>query len=121
MDASTTVIDAQANVEGTLRGKDAQIMGRFKGEIEITGRLVMGDGSKVEAKVTADAVEIGGEYKGVLKARSLALHEKARVEGTVDAQSLSIREGAQLNGAVNAGAGRGGAAAVLPRPATGLA
>ena len=37
MDATTTVIDAQANVEGTLRGKDAQIMGRFKGEIEVTG------------------------------------------------------------------------------------
>ena len=118
MDA-TTVIDAQANIEGTLRGKDAQVLGRFKGEIELTGRLVLGDGSKVDAKVVADAIEIGGEFKGDLKARSLALLEKARVEGTVETQNISMREGAQLNGAVNAG-GKGGAASTL-KPASGSA
>jgi cytoskeletal protein CcmA (bactofilin family) len=103
MDSGTT-IDAQADFDGTLRGKDAQVLGRFKGQIELTGRLVLGEGSKVEAKVTADAVEIAGEFKGELKARNLALLDKARVEGTIDAQSLSVREGAQLNGQVNAGA-----------------
>ena len=36
---STTVIDAHADVEGKLRGKDAQILGGFQGEIELTGRL----------------------------------------------------------------------------------
>jgi cytoskeletal protein CcmA (bactofilin family) len=118
MDA-TTVIDAQANIEGTLRGKDAQVLGRFKGEIELTGRLVLGDGSHVDAKVVADAVEIGGQFKGDLKTRSLALLEKARVEGTVETQNISMREGAQLNGAVNAG-GKGGSTSTL-RPASGAA
>jgi cytoskeletal protein CcmA (bactofilin family) len=102
-----TVIDAQADIEGTLLGKDAQVLGRFKGQIEVTGRLVLGDGSKVEAKIAADAVEIGGEFKGEIKTRSLTLLEKARVDGNVEAQTLTIREGARLNGAVNAGAGGG--------------
>ena len=115
-----TVIDAQASIEGTLKGKDAHVLGRFKGEIEVTGRLVLGEGSRVDAKVTADVVEIAGEFKGELKARSLALQEKARVEGTLETQSLSVREGAQLNGSVNAGRAGGNVAAV-PRPVGGLA
>jgi cytoskeletal protein CcmA (bactofilin family) len=106
MDSATTVIDTQADIEGTLRGKDAQVLGRFRGQIDLTGRLVLGEGAKVDAKVTADTVEIAGEFKGELKARSLSVLEKGRVEGTIDAQRLAMREGALLNGSVNAGDGR---------------
>ena len=98
-----TVIDANADVEGTLKGKDAQVLGRFRGEVQLSGRLVMGEGSRVDAKVTADAAEISGEFKGDITARSVTLAEKARVEGSVDAQVLVVREGAQLNGSVSAG------------------
>ncbi|HEX6739717.1 MAG TPA: polymer-forming cytoskeletal protein [Vicinamibacteria bacterium] len=105
MDADKpTLIDAKAEVEGTLIGKDVQVLGRFKGEIEISGRLVVGEGGRVEARVTADAVEVAGDLKGDLKTRSLVLLEKARVDGNLDAQILAVREGAQLNGAVNTGA-----------------
>ena len=105
MDADKpTLIDAKAEVEGTLIGKDVQVLGRFKGEIEISGRLVVGEGGRVEARVTADAVEVAGDLKGDLKTRSLVLLEKARVDGNLEAQTLSVREGAQLNGAVNTGA-----------------
>ena len=98
-----TLIDAQTDVEGKLRGKDALVRGRFKGEIEVSGKLVLGEGSRVEATVVADAAEISGELKGDIKARSLVLAEKARVQGTVDAQVLVVREGAWLSGSVAAG------------------
>jgi cytoskeletal protein CcmA (bactofilin family) len=120
---STTTIDTQADVEGTLKGKDAQVLGRFRGQIELTGRLVLGEGARVEARVVADVVEIAGDFKGDLKARALTLLEKGRVDGTVDAQRLSVREGAMLNGGINAG-DRAGAdrPLVAPRaPVTGLA
>ena len=100
---TTTTIDTQADVEGTLRGKDAQVLGRFRGQIELTGRLVLGEGARVEARVVADVVEIAGDFKGDLKARALTLLEKGRVDGTVDAQRLAVREGALLNGGINAG------------------
>ena len=101
---NVTVIDAQTSVEGKLRGKDAIVRGRFKGEIEISGRLVLGEGSRVEATIVADAAEISGELKGDVRARSLVLAEKARVQGTVDAKVLVVREGAWLSGSVAAGA-----------------
>ena len=78
-DDKATVIDAQADVDGKLKGKDAQILGRFRGEVELTGRLALGEGARVDAKVHADAVEIAGEFKGEIKARTVTLAEKARV------------------------------------------
>ena len=104
MDAEKrTLIDAQSELEGTLKGKDAQVQGRFHGIIELTGRLVLSEGSKVDAQVVADAAEIAGEFKGDLKVRSLVLLEKARVHATLETETLSVREGAQLNGSVKAG------------------
>jgi len=115
-DDKATVIDAQADVDGKLKGKDAQIIGRFRGELELTGRLVLGEGARVDAKVQADAVEIAGEFKGEIKARTVTLAEKARVEASVDAQILVVREGAQLDGAIATGKGKA-AAAAAPAPA----
>ena len=120
MESATTIIDAQADVEGTLKGKDAQVLGRFRGQIELTGRLVLGEGARVDARVVADAVEIAGEFKGELKARSLSVLERGRVEGSIDAQRLAMREGALLNGSVNAGEGKSAPAPARPSM-TGLA
>ena len=107
-----TLIDADSDVEGKLKGKDARILGKFKGEIALSGRLVLGEGSRVEGKVVADAAEIAGTYKGDLNVRSLVLLDKGRAEGTLDAKTLAVREGAQINGSVNAGQGASTQAAV---------
>ena len=114
-----TVINAQGDFEGTLKGKDAQIFGRFRGEIELSGRLTLGEGARVQARVVADSAEIAGDFRGDLKLRSLILLEKGRIEGTLEAQTMTVREGAQLNGSVNTGALRqaGGAVAPPPKPA----
>jgi cytoskeletal protein CcmA (bactofilin family) len=113
-DEKNTFIDAQADIEGKLKGKDAVVHGRFRGEIALTGKLVLGEGARVEASVTADAAEIAGELKGDVRARSVTLAEKARVQGTLDARVLVVREGAWLSGSVAAGES---AAKTAPTPA----
>ncbi len=122
MDDKTTLIDSQADVDGVIKGRDVHIFGRFKGEITLTGRLVLGEGSRVEAKATAEAADISGEFKGELMVKSLVLHEKARVEASLDAETLAVREGAYVNGLVNA-RGRAGAVkpAAPPKPAGAVA
>ena len=100
-----TLVDAQADIEGTLKGRDARILGRFKGEVDVSGQLVMGESSRVDAKVTAGAAEVAGEFKGEIRAKSVTLTEKARVRGRIDAEALAMREGAQLDGEVNVGRG----------------
>ena len=115
--STPTSIGSDAEFEGVLTGKDAQVLGRFKGEVLVSGKLTIGEGARVDAKVTADVVEVAGSFKGNLVARSLILLEKARVDGSVEAKSLAVRDGALLNGAVNVGA----AAAATPTPARGVA
>ena len=117
----TTLIDTQSAIEGKLTGKDARVLGRFKGEVELTGLLHVGESGRVEAKVKADVVEIAGQYDGELQTRSLVLLEKARVNGTLDAQTIAVREGAQINGSVNAGGKGRLAMPAVPRPATATA
>ena len=106
-DDKATLIDANADVEGKLKGRDAHILGRFRGEVEVSGRLVLGEGARVDARVAADAAEISGEFKGEIKVRALTLTEKARVQGNVDAELLVVREGAQLDGTIRAGGANG--------------
>jgi cytoskeletal protein CcmA (bactofilin family) len=118
MDA--TLIDAKSEVQGKLTGRDARILGRFRGEIDLTGRLETGEGSSVDARVKAEVVEIGGELTGEILARRVTLLEKARVEGKVRSEGLCVREGARLDGGVEATgpAPDPGAARILPPPST---
>ncbi len=116
-DEKATVIDAQADFEGKLKGKDAVIHGRFKGEVALSGRLVIAEGSKVEATVSADAVEVAGELKGDVRARALTLAEKARLQGTIDARVLVVREGAWLSGSVTSGEQKTASPGPAPAPA----
>src|SRR3954469_3963930 len=64
MSSATTVIDAHADIEGTLKGKDAQILGRFRGTIELTGRLVLGEGARGAAQGGAGTVGGPGGRQG---------------------------------------------------------
>lgn len=103
MEAEKTVVDAQCEFQGRLTGRDARVLGRFRGDIELQGKLMTGEGSKVEARIKADAAEISGEFVGEIVVRSLTLTEKARVEGNVQTDVLSVREGAWLQASVNTG------------------
>jgi len=100
-----TLVDAQADIEGNLRGRDARILGRFKGEVDVSGQLVLGDASRVEAKIKAGTAEVGGEFRGEIRARKVTLTEGARVSGRIDAEVLSMRDGAKLDGEIVVGKG----------------
>jgi cytoskeletal protein CcmA (bactofilin family) len=112
MDAqnSSTVIDGQADIEGILKGRDARILGRFRGEVDVTGQLVLGESSRVDAKIKAGAAEVGGEFRGEIQAKSVTLTEGARVQGRIDADTLAMRDGARLDGEMSVGQGAAGAA-----------
>jgi cytoskeletal protein CcmA (bactofilin family) len=104
----TTLIDAQADVEGTLKGKDARILGRFRGEAVLTGHFVMGEGGRAEATLRAESAELAGQFEGDLSATRVTLGERARFEGTIEAEKLVVREGAVMNGRVAAGGSTAG-------------
>jgi cytoskeletal protein CcmA (bactofilin family) len=118
MTEDKTVVDAQAQLEGKLSGKDATVNGRVRGEIALTGRLLIGEEGRVHATIAADAVEVAGHVEGDVRARSVTLRETARVKGRVEAQTLVVKEGAWLSGPVASGeAPKREAATPHPAPA----
>lgn len=102
-DDKATLVDAQSQLEGKLTGKDATVNGRVKGEIALTGRLLIGEEGRVHASVAAEVVEVAGQLEGDVRARAVTLRETARVKGRIDAKALVVREGAWLSGPVASG------------------
>jgi len=112
-----TFIDAETSIDGKIQGKDATIAGRFKGEIHLTGALVLAPSASVDATVQAELVEVGGAFAGKVTSRKVIVLETGKVTGTLDAGQLVLKEGAVLNGPVAAGkSASAGPAAVQPTP-----
>lgn len=103
-----TFIDAETSIDGKIQGKDATIAGKFKGEVNLTGSLVLSATANVDATVQAELVEVGGTFSGKLTSRKVVVLETGKVIGTLDTGQLVVREGAVLNGPVAAGKGASG-------------
>jgi cytoskeletal protein CcmA (bactofilin family) len=106
-----TFIDAETSIEGKIIGKDASIAGSFKGEIQLTGTLVLTPTANIDATVRSELVEVGGAFAGKISSRKVVVLETGKVTGTIDAGQLVVREGAVLNGPVAAGKSAQAAAA----------
>ena len=110
-ESGRTFIDADTAIDGKIQGKDATIAGKFKGEVHVSGSLVLTSSANVDATVQAELVEVGGTLAGKITARKVVVLETGKVTGTLDAGQLVVKEGAVLNGPVAAGKGASGSAA----------
>jgi cytoskeletal protein CcmA (bactofilin family) len=103
--------------EGTVR-----IDGKFTGTIVTNDVLVIGEGAKVAAEITAGTVIVHGEISGNVKAKSaVELHHPARMKGNVETPSLMIEKGVMFEGQTKMDGVEKSAAASKPAPATPIA
>jgi cytoskeletal protein CcmA (bactofilin family) len=100
--APSTSIDSTSDLKGTLRCKETiRIDGRVKGEVECDKTVLIGEGGKVHASIVADIVQISGEVKGNITARSkITLERTASVIGDLSTPGIVIEEGAKLQGRI---------------------
>jgi cytoskeletal protein CcmA (bactofilin family) len=103
--------DGKLTFEGQVR-----IDGKFNGQISTKDTLVIGEGAKVTAEISAGTVIVNGVVEGNIKASQLVeLHQPGRVKGSIDTPSLSMDRGVILEGTVKMeNAGKGGAPASTP-------
>ncbi|MHB1845777.1 MAG: bactofilin family protein [Deltaproteobacteria bacterium] len=86
--------EGKLSFEGTVR-----IDGKFSGEIHTNDVLVIGEGAKIQAEISAGSVVVNGEVSGNIKAKtSIELHHPARVRGNLETPSLSIDKGVIFEG-----------------------
>jgi cytoskeletal protein CcmA (bactofilin family) len=86
--------EGKLTFEGTVR-----IDGKFSGEIVTNDVLVIGEGARVQAEISAGSVVINGEVQGNIRAKSsIELRQPARVQGNLETPSLSIDKGVIFEG-----------------------
>lgn len=104
MDAAKELIallGEDARFEGKLVFEgSARIDGKFRGEIESEGTLVIGDRAEVEATIAVGhLIVLGGTVRGDVRAtRTVELHAPAKVYGNITAPQLVIDRGVMFEG-----------------------
>lgn len=102
--ASNRVL-AGTSIEGDIHSDgDMRIDGHLKGQIEISGKLVIGEKGKVEGEVRCANATVSGRLEGKVQVSDLlALAASARVKGDVITEKLSVEPGAEFTGSCSMG------------------
>ncbi len=79
--------------------KDLRIDGNVQGNIECSGKVVLGQTGLISGNIQCATAEISGKIIGNIYAQqSLTLKSSSTFEGDIDTASLIIEPGAILNG-----------------------
>ncbi len=96
----STTIGPDAVFKGQLKfEKGLRLLGKFEGEINSHGQLVIGEGAILSGDAKADSIRLEGHVKGNLNADSkVQLSASAKLEGDLRTARLEVAEGAVLIG-----------------------
>lgn len=99
----TTLIGEGAELTGNFSAKGSvRIDGKIEGDVNISGKLILGAAGWIDGDVSADSVMIGGQVFGDINATSKAeLASTARVIGDITTETIVIDEHAIFQGGCN--------------------
>ena len=97
---TNSLIGPGTEFKGTLKDREGvRIDGKFEGEIETGGSLIIGEDAVVHANIKATAVIIAGKLTGDIDCQGkVEIFSTGSLEGKVKASDLTIAEGAFFNG-----------------------
>ncbi|EPX64048.1 hypothetical protein D187_005181 [Cystobacter fuscus DSM 2262] len=95
-----TLLGKGSEFEGKLTFEgQVRIDGKFNGQIITKDVLVVGEGARVQAEITAGTVIINGTVEGNVRATQLIeLHAPARVKGNIESPALTMERGVIFEG-----------------------
>jgi cytoskeletal protein CcmA (bactofilin family) len=114
-------LDRRLTLKGELAAsEDVTIDFAVDGAIDVAGhRVVMTEGARVQAAVTAAAVIVHGRFDGHITADRVELTATSVVTASIVAPRLSLRDGAHFTGPVNTERARAAGSVARHRRMTG--
>jgi cytoskeletal protein CcmA (bactofilin family) len=87
-------------MKGEVAGEgDFDILGKFEGEINVVGRVFVGEGAHVDANINAASIVIGGTVRGNLSATTrVEILPTGVLTGTLKTGSFAAADGASVKG-----------------------
>lgn len=94
------ILGKGSEFEGKLRfDGTVRIDGKFKGEINSNGTLIVGEQASIEGDVEVDNIIISGQIKGnVMALTRMEIHSPAKMTGNIMTPTLIIQEGVVFDG-----------------------
>jgi cytoskeletal protein CcmA (bactofilin family) len=102
---SESILSAGLTIEGKIEGNgNVRVAGRFKGNVNVKGELMIEPGAAIDGEVKADTILVGGEVRGQISAVSrVELKESGTLIGDLKAGSLTVAAGSKMRGKVEFG------------------
>lgn len=99
-DRIDTLVGKNTGIEGALTAEGTvRIDGKIKGDVILSGNLIVGDEGSIKGNVKADSISLSGVIEGNVNAvNQLHLTTSAKLIGDIDAKSIIIDEGAVFHG-----------------------
>jgi cytoskeletal protein CcmA (bactofilin family) len=108
-------------IEGTLEfNQTFRVDGEFKGKIQRSDRLVVGEKGRVSGEVEVNALVVYGAVDGKVRVKgALEVHPKGKISGELHLTSptLTVHEGGFIEGRVTLDKRADGEVASLPKKA----
>lgn len=97
-----SVMGAGLSFRGEVSGDgDFHVAGKFEGDINVTGRVMVADGAQVDANINALAIVIGGTVRGNLSASTrVEILPTGVLTGSLKTGSFAAADGASVKGEV---------------------
>ena len=94
------VVAKGTKIDGNFHStENLRLDGVITGEVNCDRKLVMGEKSQIEGKVSAAEAVVLGTIKGDIQVKgTLHLKNTARITGNISAKFMIVEEGAQFNG-----------------------
>ena len=98
-------LTAGSKIVGTITAdSDYRIDGLIEGELNCTGKVVIGEAGKIKGTVVCANAEIMGTMDGKITCQQqLNLRASGKVQGDVVTKTLIVEPGAQFNGTCKMG------------------
>ena len=100
LDPGHAVLGGGLSLRGEITGEgDFHVYGRFEGEIDVSGRVVVAEAAQVDANINAASILIAGKVRGNLSASThLDILPTGVLTGTLKAGSFSAAAGSSVKG-----------------------
>ena len=94
--SETTKLKGEFDIDTVLR-----IDGEFSGKVKSTSKVLVGKKGKGFCDIEADIVEVGGELRGNVIAKTIIkIYSSGKVTGNLEAPRIILEEGVVYNGEV---------------------
>ncbi len=102
---SSNSLVAGTNIKGSIdANSDIRIDGKIEGDINCSGKLIIGPQGVVIGEVNCQNAVIEGSFEGVLKVKEiLNVKENAKISGDINTEQLLVQAGAIFNVNCNMG------------------